>query len=359
MLSGTYKEDVMIRIGLIGTGATVSIAHFHALGYAADPRAEITAVYDIRADAAEKFCSDHHLNARVCGSLEELIGACDAVDICTPNFLHCSQAEQAMRAGRNVLIEKPVGVTQAECQRLYDLSLECGGKQMAGMVYRWVNAVGLAAKITREELGRIYSVVSWAGGRRLADERIGLEWRMRRETSGFGALADFGSHLIDLADFIAGQRFRKVSCMLDTVIGTRLNAQGEPAAVENDDLSALIAETSSGLHMMHTSRVGMDETMINITGEGGIVQVSLRHPDKVLFWKKECPGAYEKAPREYAAEPETWFESWFVKEIGTFLDVIEGRAEKWPDIAQGLYISRVIEAAGRAAAAGTCEEVPA
>lgn len=338
----------MKRIGIVGTGATVSIAHFHALGYAADPRADVSAVFDIRSDAAAKFAADHQLNAKVCRSLEELIESCDAVDICTPNFLHCSQAETAMRAGKDVLIEKPVGISLEECQHLYELSLECQGKQMAGMVYRFVNAVQTAAEITRNELGNIYSVVSWAGGRRLADDRIPIEWRMRRATSGFGALADFGSHLIDLADFTAGQRFLSLSCIADTVIRTRKNTAGEDCPVENDDLASVIASTTNGINTMYMSRVGMDEMMMNIIGEGGIVQLNLRDPNQVLFWKKERPGAYEKTPRMIPVEPETWFESWFIKEMHTFVNVIEGEEERWPDIAQGLYISKVIEAAGKA-----------
>lgn len=347
------------KIGIVGTGATVSIAHFHALGFAADPRTAVAAVYDIRRDAAEKFAADHGLNARVCDSLEELIDCCDAVDICTPNFLHCSQAEQAMRAERDVLIEKPISDTLEGCERLMALQRSCRGRQMLGMVYRYVNAVNLAAKITREELGRVYSVVSWMGGRRLADARIPLEWRMQRATSGFGALADFGSHLIDLADYVACQRFTAVSCMTETVIATRKNGRGEDCPVENDDLASLTAATTNGMHAMHMSRVGMDETMMNIVGEGGLVQFSLRRPDRVLFWKKALLGAYDAAPQEYPAEPETYFESWFRRETRMFADVMEGAAAAYPDIAQGLYITKVIDAAGRAAASGQRTEVPA
>ena len=347
----------MKKIGIVGTGSTVSIAHYHALGYAADPRAEVTAVYDIRKDAAGKFASDHGFNARVCGSLEELIENCDAVDICTPNFLHCAQAEQAIKAGRDVLIEKPVGISTEECQRLYDVSLLYPGRQMTGMVYRFTNIAKTAAELIRNELGKIYSVVSWAGGRRLADERIPLEWRMIRATSGPGALADFGAHLIDLADFAAGQRFLSVSCLTDTRITSRKNSKGEDQAVENDDLASIIASTTNGMNTMHMSRVGMDEMMMNVVGEGGIVQLSLRDPENLLFWKKECPGTYEAKPRRISVEPEVWFESWFKKEISTFLDVTEGSAEKWPDIAQGLYISKVIDAAGKAAEIGSVQEV--
>ena len=349
----------MKKIGIVGTGATVSIAHFHALGYAADPRAEVSAVFDIRSDAAAKFAADHNLNAKVCSSLEELIDSCDAVDICTPNFLHCSQAETAMRAGKDVLIEKPVGISLEECQHLYDLSLECRGKQMVGMVYRFANPVRKAAELTRDELGQIYSVVSWAGGRRLADERIPIEWRMRRATSGFGALADFGSHLIDLADFTAGQRFVSLSCIAETVIGTRKNASGEDCLVENDDFAAVIAATTNGVNTMHMSRVGSDEMLMNIIGEGGLVQLNLRDPEQVLFWKKETPGSYEKTPRIIPVEPEIWFESWFRKEMSTFISVIEGEEENWPDIAQGLYISKVLEAAGKASVTKKQEMVSA
>ncbi len=89
-------------------------------------------------------------------------------------------------------------------------------------------------------IGPVYSCSAWFGGKRLADPNIGLGWRMRRASSGAGALCDFGSHLIDLTDYVAGQRYREVSCMADTFIPMRRLDQ-QMAPVENDDAAAFLA----------------------------------------------------------------------------------------------------------------------
>ena len=340
----------MIRIGLIGTGATTSIAHFHALGYRKDPRCTVSAVYDIRPEAAGKWVEDHGLNAVVCRSPEELLERCDAVDICTPNFLHYTYARTAILSGKDVFIEKPMAVTPEECEDLLSLSRTHGGHQMVGLVYRFVGGIQAARRLVAEEIGPVYSMTSWTGGRRLANPTIPLEWRMKRSLSGSGALADFGSHLIDIAAHVAGQKITAVSCLSDTRIPFRSGPDGTDAPVENDDLSALLAETTNGLHTMNMSRIGSDEMMFTVTGEGGMVQFHLRRPEQLLYWKKDPWGAYAPSPTFLPIAPETYYETWFDREMACFLDVLEGRETVYPGIAEGMYISRVLAAAERSAA---------
>lgn len=349
----------MIRIGLVGTGATVSIAHYHAEGYKKDGRCTVAAVYDINRPAAEKWVADHGLSARVCDSYEEMLSLCDAADICTPNFLHYDYAAQALRAGKHLLVEKPMAVTREDCAALAGMEDGTDRCAMVAMVYRCANAVRLARQLVRERIGSVYTLAAWMGGKRLADPAVPLEWRMIRSRSGSGALGDFGSHLVDLASFVAGQRYARVTGELGCFIPERAGADGKPAPVENDDAAMFVADGAHGMGSFTVSRVGLDDTMLLISGEGGMLQVSLRKPESVTYWEKKADGGYTGRVEACEIPPQVYFDGWFEKEMSTFLDAIDGDRSQIADLRQGLYIEDVLFAAERAAQTGAAQEVGA
>ena len=346
----------MIRIGIVGTGNIVGISHFHTLGLLCDGRAEITAVYDTRMDGAREWAAQHGLNCRVCGSFEEMLDYVDAVNICVPNAFHCDYALRAIKAGKHFLVEKPMAVQIEDCRKLAAACAEYGKTNMVGFVYRFSNAVQQARKIVREQIGDVYTLSAWFGGKRLADPSIDLEWRMVRKRSGSGALGDFGSHLVDLADFVAGQRYSEVNCFADTFIRER-NFGGVMTPVENDDAAAFIARGSNGIGSYTASRVGMDDVMVLVTGCGGMLQLSLRSPQSVTYWEKKPDGGYTGAVKQYELAPQKPFDGWFDAEMKSFLDAIEGKPSDGADVAQGLYVEEVLHAAELASQSGKTERV--
>lgn len=346
----------MIRIGIVGTGNIVGISHFHTQGLLHDGRAEIAAVYDARMDGARDWVEEHGLSATVCGSYEALLDCVDAVSICVPNAFHCGYALGAVRAGKHFLVEKPMAVSIEDCRALAEAVKDYGRCNMVGFVYRFSNAVLEARRIVRGQLGQIYTLSAWFGGKRLSDPTLPLEWRMIRRTSGSGALGDFGSHLVDLADFVAGQRYDTVSCMTETVIPQRQGGDG-PAPVENDDAAAFVAKGGQGIGSYTVSRTGMDDVMLLITGEGGMVQLSLRAPESLIYWEKKPDGGYTGAVKQYELAPQKPFDGWFDGEMSAFLDCIEGRPSPGADVAQGLYVEEVLHAAAKAAESGRTERV--
>lgn len=347
----------MIKIGIVGTGATMSIAHYHAEGYKKAPRCQVAAVYDINREAAEKWAAEHGLSARICGSYEELLDCCDGVDLCTPNFLHASQGLAAIRAGKYLLVEKPMAITGEECETLAAAAQKSSACAMVGMVYRYAAPVLLARRMVREEIGPVYTFTAWAGGKRLANPGVPLEWRMLRGRSGSGALGDFGSHLLDLADYVAGQRYHQVTCRLGNFIPERTGPDGHPQPVENDDAAVLSASGPGGLGSFTVSRVGLDDIMLLLAGEGGMLQVSLRVPEQVTYWEKKRDGGYTGLVKTLDLPPQKHFDDWFVAETAAFLDGIQGARKDLPDLAQGLYIQRVLDAAQAAHDTGHTQEV--
>lgn len=93
----------------------------------------------------------------------------DAVNICVPNAFHCDYALRAIKAGKHFLVEKPMAVQIEDCRKLAAACAEYGKTNMVGFVYRFSNAVQQARKIVREQIGDVYTLSAWFGGKRLAD----------------------------------------------------------------------------------------------------------------------------------------------------------------------------------------------
>jgi len=347
------------KIGIVGTGQTVGIAHYHALGLLADGRAEIAAVYDLDSAGAVRFLREHGLeNARVCADYTQLLESVDAVDICTPNFTHIDYVLGAIQAGKAIFVEKPLALSAGDSRRAVEALQGRNLFTMVGFVLRYAFVMQELRRLVRNDLGRVYAFQGSYGGRRLANPAIPVEWRMIRKYSGAGALGDFGSHLIDLAAFIAGMTFEAVSGMAATIIPERpANAQGI-TRVENDDLAAFVARTAeNALATFAVSRVGMDDLKLLVVGENGLARVDLASPDEIHYLP--APGGNYgpelKVIRVNAQKP---FDGWFENQMRAFVDGLIGRESDAPDIYQGHYVETVLEAAAKACAGEHVRVVP-
>ena len=340
------------KIGLVGTGQTVGIAHYHVVGLLADGRTELAAVYSLDSDGAARFLREHGLeNARICASYAELLDCVDAVDICTPNHTHIEYVLSAIEAGKAILVEKPLALSAADSRRAVEALQTKNVFNMVGFVLRYAFVIQELRKLVRNDLGRVYSFQGSYGGSRLANPTIPVEWRMLHKYSGSGALGDFGSHLIDLAYFTAGLTFESVSGMTATVIPNRpANSEGI-TQVENDDLAAFIARTTDdALATFTVSRVGMDELKLLVVGENGLARVNLAAPDEIYYLPAQ-KGIYSSDPKVIKVAHQKPFEGWFVTQMRAFSDGLTGEQIDVPDVFQGHYVETVLEAAAKACAA--------
>src|SRR4051794_34557316 len=108
-----------VKIGVVGAG---SIAALHLKAYQGNPRAELVAICDIKADRATSVAKQWGA-ARSYSDPAELFADpdVDAVSICTWNDSHAELAIAAVEAGKHVLVEKPMSRTYAEAQQLEDV----------------------------------------------------------------------------------------------------------------------------------------------------------------------------------------------------------------------------------------------
>ena len=158
------------------------------------PDVEPCGAYDIRPEAAEAARRD---GLRAYASLDELLAddTIDLVTIAVPNNFHKEYSIRALRAGKNVICEKPVTLNAAELEEIIAVRNETGRLFSVHQNRRWDRDYRIV-KAAREQglLGQVYLVKSMVQGSRGAM----YGWRSYKENGG-GMLLDWGIHLIDQA----------------------------------------------------------------------------------------------------------------------------------------------------------------
>ncbi len=192
-----------LKIALIGNGGICRACHID--NYYEDERVEVVAFCDIIEERAVALRDKYYPNAAVYTDYKELLKdkSIDAVDICTPNYLHSIIAVDAFKAGKHVLCEKPDAVDVTEVLKMKNAAEEAGKVLMVIRNNRFVTASQYAKKYIEDgKMGEIYC------GRCGWQRRRGIPgkggWFTTKEQSGGGPLIDLGVHMIDLAVWLMG-----------------------------------------------------------------------------------------------------------------------------------------------------------
>ena len=195
---------------------------------------------------------------------EELIAddEVDAVHITTPNRFHFPQTVDALRAGKHVMCEKPLAMTTAESSELVRLANASG--KVCGVNYNIrFYPINIEAKqrVLAGDLGSIHSIVgSYQQDWLLYD--TDYNWRVLAEEQGaLRAIADIGTHWIDLVQNIARQKIVEVFADLHTIHPVRKRPTGEvetfsgkladaeatePVDITTDDIGCLLLKFENG-----------------------------------------------------------------------------------------------------------------
>ena len=197
----TVDASKKIRVGIIGTGW---IAGAHIMSYLKCPDVEIVAGADLIPGKAEAFFKQYGVNVIRCDYKdgEEMVNdkslGLDAVSICTYNRQHAPCAIQALKAGVNVLLEKPFTVTTEEAIEVMKAEKESGKILSIGFQPRLdPNMIMVKEIVQSGELGDVYYVQTGGGRRRGIPTPFGTTF-IEDETAGLGALADIGCYSLDM-----------------------------------------------------------------------------------------------------------------------------------------------------------------
>ncbi|MDR3302839.1 MAG: Gfo/Idh/MocA family oxidoreductase [Treponema sp.] len=237
----------MLSIAIIGTG---NIARLHIEGYRAfAQRAQIVALCDI---ASEKCHAQKETlgltGAAVFDSVDALLAAglhIDLASICTPPFCHAEAAIKCLKAGINVLVEKPMAASLEECDAMLAAE-QASGKMLACVAQnrfrdpinglKQVLDSGLAGKILHAQVDSFW----WRGF-----HYYDLWWRGKWETEGGGCTLNHAVHHIDMLIWMMG--------LPEKVTAVMSNAAHSNAEIE--DVSVAILQYPNGTLAQITSSV--------------------------------------------------------------------------------------------------------
>ena len=304
------------------------------------------------------------------------------VDICTPGDTHAEIALAALEAGKHVLCEKPLANTVAEAEQMTaaaDAARSRGVLSSVGFNYRRTPALAYARRLVEDgAVGTVRHIRAQYLQDWIVDPEFPLVWRLQKDKAGSGALGDIGAHIIDLSQFLTGQRLTEVAGHLTRFVDRRplptessgLSGSGgaetgqKTGQVTVDDAAVFFGRTDGGaLATYEATRfaTGRKNGMrIEINGSAGSIAFDFEAMNELHVYDGTVPAAEAGFRRIYVTEPEhpyagAWwppghglgYEHTFVNEIADFVRDVASGTPPTPSFADGLQVQRVLDAVER------------
>ena len=309
------------------------------------------------------------------------------VDICTPGDSHAEIALAALEAGKHVLCEKPLANTVAEAEQMTaaaEAARAGGVLSMVGFNYRRTPALALARQLVEEgAVGTVHHVRAQYLQDWIVDPEFPLVWRLQKDKAGSGALGDIGAHIIDLSQFLTGQRLTEVAGHLTRFVERRplpeaasglsgsagTETRQETGQVTVDDAAVFFGRTDGGaLASYEATRfaTGRKNAMrIEVNGSAGSLAFDFEAMNELHVYDGTVPAARAGFRRILVTEPDhpyagAWwppghglgYEHTFVNEIADFVRDVAAGTPPTPSFADGLQIQRVLDAVERSSGSG-------
>ncbi len=336
-----------LKVAVIGCGNIANSAHIPA--YMKNPDVEIKWFCDIipeRADAAvEKYgCGkavyDYH----------EILNdpEIEAVSVCTPNAAHAPISIDFLKAGKNVLCEKPAARTYEEAKTMLDAQHETGKILNIGVVNRFNTGVNQIKKlIDQGELGEVYHVyVSFRSHRSIPG--LGGAFTTKAIAGG-GVLIDWGVHFLDIVMYCCGdpkpltvsaETFSKLGCDMPNYayVGMWAGPPDYNGTYDVEEGVAGIVRTEGPVITVNgawAQNIGENEMYIDFIGDKGGIRLQYG-ADFTLYSTKN--GMLTTTTTAYPAS------NHFENEINAFVDCVRS-GEKLPShIDTNILTSRLMQA---------------
>jgi predicted dehydrogenase len=288
--------------------------------------------------------------ARVYRDLDDLLsdGRVSSVHVASPTPAHFEQAKRVLESGRHVVCEKPLATNSADTSALVRLA-EGRPKQAAAVNYNvrfYPLCVDMQARIRRGDLGRILSVT----GSYVQDWLLypsDYNWRVEPDGgTNLRAVADIGTHWMDLAQFVVGLPIESVLADLATFHTERLRplgpsetfqaggsrASSAPVAVTTDDHAAVLLRLAGGARgAFHVSQV--------TAGRKNRLTLEIAGSEGAMFWDSESPNRLWLGHRNQPNECLERDPALLSPDARAFSHYPGGHAEGFPDTFKQLYLA--------------------
>ena len=281
-----------LRACVVGCGV-ISANHITAL---LEENVQIVALCDTKPERAIARAEKYGISPSIYTSFIEMLDkeSTDAVHICTPHYLHVPMAIECLKRNINVFLEKPIGISKEEIDKLIEAEGESRAKVCVCFQNRFNASVQVAKSIIDDDGGAVeaYGSLFWQRGEKYYKES---DWRGSYATEGGGVMINQAIHTIDLLCFFLGIP-KKVSATtanhhlkgiieVEDSCGGRIvfengriaNFYATTACESIDSYLVLIKSKNHRIEIMSPVRVYVDGARID-----------LKSPEKYI--SKECYG---------------------------------------------------------------------
>jgi predicted dehydrogenase len=377
-----------LRMGMVGGGPGAFIGEVHRKAARMDGGIELVAgAFDIdpkkSRQMGRELCVD---KKRVYNDYETMITKesalpederVDFVSVCTPNHTHFPIAKAFLKAGFNVMCEKPMTLTVKESEQLQAVVRDT--RKVFGLMHNYTAypMVKLARDMVRQgDLGKVRKVVVQypQGWLALPIEQEGQKqasWRTDPKKSGAaGCIGDIGTHAANLAEYISGLTIKEIAADLTSFVkGRRLD----------DDGNCLLRFNKGAKGLLHASQIAIGQEnnlAIWVHGEDASIEWHQENPNYLhvdtinaptQVWKRgndyvgKKSEAAGRATRLPSGHPEAFLEA-FANNYCNFADTIRARINRekasdlitdFPGIKEGIAGMKFIDAAVKSSAKNT------
>jgi predicted dehydrogenase len=341
-----------LKIGLLGCGGIAQIAHMPALRKAEN--VEFTAICDVAEDLLNAMADRYAVADRYTDHHEFLKKAdMDAVLLPVADGFHAPLSIDCMRAGKHVLVEKPMAETVEQCEQMLQVSEETGRKLQIACMKRYDPGLQFAQKFVAEEMGERLSVSGWYCDsmfhmdyvRSLALPLQGSKGKRRPEGGPrdphLGMILGHGVHAIDTIRFFGGDI---------VAVTTRVTRKSQ--GINSSTLLEFADGSCGTFQLICTIRMDWFEGII-VHGEGGSIQVQIGFP----YFRKPSEVKVFDAKRGEYRTPATPDSDPYERQLEAFASsILEERAVS-PDAREGLADQKVLMAIHASAQSGKRTEI--
>ncbi|MCM0041408.1 MAG: Gfo/Idh/MocA family oxidoreductase [Algoriphagus sp.] len=332
-----------IKAAIVGTGF-IGPAHLEALRRI--PNVEVVALVEVNQALADEKAKQLGIpKAYVFADMLKQADI-DVVHICTPNFLHYSQAKAVLEAEKHVICEKPLAISLEEAEDLVKIAKTTGLVNAVHFNLRYYPIVR-QMKVMREkgELGEVYSIM----GSYLQDWlflQTDYNWRLEPDKSGDSrAIADIGSHLLDITEYVTGLKITAVMADFSTVHKTRLKplkpietysgkmltpADYQEVPINTEDHATVLLRFDNGskgsITVSQVNAGRKNRLNLEIAGSVSAFEFNSERPNELWIGKRE------KANEHLMKDP-----SLVHQEVSSLVSFPGGHNEGFPDTSKQLF----------------------
>ncbi len=273
----TKNNSPSIRFAIIGYG---NIGRRHAAHILQHPQAELTAVCDIEVGVQESLPAGVNYYSEVQDLFQN--ESVDVVCVCTPNYLHETHTILALEAGCHAVVEKPMALSVAECDRMIEAARKADRRIFAVKQNRYNPPVQAVKELIKNQsLGQMYLIQVNCFWNRNDQYYAQSNWRGKKLMDG-GCLFTQFSHFIDILYYLNGS--------LDSVVGF-IDNYAHKHNTEFEDTGSFTMRAANGATVnfnFSTCAYGQNmEGAITILAEKGTVKIGGQYLNTIEYQQLE------------------------------------------------------------------------